>query len=740
MQRYSISFVDAAVSNLTSATDAVVAGSKHMIDPRTIILPNSAATDNLRSSNLLQVASANKLTAEPHENVSYLNTPMDPVSLIHPVYRRWYGNVTKKTPAGNCDPMNISSQPVSAVHSVRFSLLPSSLVRAMSVTEIVSSQYTGAGTLADLRMGPAANMSQRIQCQTCGLNYSSCPSHCGHMNIPATINHMYASFVTHVMNCVCLACHRVLVLPGYAFLKLGIQNLRKPVEERNAVNGVLRQCNGIVQKIKHCPRCLHPRHFHFRAIHDEVRIFPINRNASDVTTESCPIDHVYHQPTNKTSGRVRKNAINIIATAKQAVGGSLSNLVSGSFVLCVLQQIPISDFSLLGIDGVNNHPIGTVFSAFPVLTSTMRPSECMPLPRSAGLGGMRAQLEDDEPPEEDAGEDEVHESTMDAVEECPLDDDAGIRITEMDMLDQTTLIQDATTMDDGLMFTIDDEDEDETAAKRFRTAEFGDAQLAVGVVELLNTMEEARAPVLQLSVQQKKKTDASKRQQQQRYHAATAAMAAAYRILRCFCVCITKTHVRQTRGLSTVAGWEEPTPRCMRSIVTAAPNDCAGHLSHDGCECTPHVSQLPEKPLFSKNCGIVKRSSRTSSLSGIHAKLLATSSATYTATDRFFGFPHLSNHSCNALLPHTSRQSGQFCVPCGTSKSFLQSSRASSTKTRSSTYSSILRERLMRWTHMNATNFIHPLFAESRDCGQLLQKNCPSVVFEFPVVPLYPLS
>lgn len=102
----------------------------------------------------------------------------------------------------------------SEVTETRFGFYSDAEIRNLSVVRITSGVTEDAlghlmpGSLYDPRMGP---MTQRSpHCETCGLAYSNCPGHCGHVELCVNVYQplMFGSLFD-VLKSKCLYCHRL---------------------------------------------------------------------------------------------------------------------------------------------------------------------------------------------------------------------------------------------------------------------------------------------------------------------------------------------------------------------------------------------------------------------------------------------------------------------------------------------------------------------------------------------------
>lgn len=138
-----------------------------------------------------------------------------------------------------------------------------------------------------------------------------------------------------------------------------------------------------------------------------------------------PVSEPEALPCHASSGKVRKSAANAIATVKAARDNVKGDEVGGHFLLYLLYNVPLDDFSSLGIDARLNHPVNMVFTAYPVLPPAVRPSAHMPTTKS--VGNTEAEGSDDVP-------DDV------AAEDAPQEDDVDVEVgflpTDQDVVEE----------------------------------------------------------------------------------------------------------------------------------------------------------------------------------------------------------------------------------------------------------------------------------------------------------------
>ncbi|CAG9462668.1 unnamed protein product [Pedinophyceae sp. YPF-701] len=102
---------------------------------------------------------------------------------------------------------------VQRAQDARFSLFSEDEVRKLSVLRVTnptafdSQNNPTAGGLYDKRLGP---IDSSAQCGTCGLGFSSCPGHYGHIDLPVPTYHPLLIGALHkLLRCTCLHCCRL---------------------------------------------------------------------------------------------------------------------------------------------------------------------------------------------------------------------------------------------------------------------------------------------------------------------------------------------------------------------------------------------------------------------------------------------------------------------------------------------------------------------------------------------------
>ncbi|TLN18274.1 DNA-directed RNA polymerase subunit A'/A'', partial [bacterium] len=99
--------------------------------------------------------------------------------------------------------------------SVKFGVLSPSVIRKMSVVDIVSEETydedglpISAGVM-DLRLG---TIEPRQRCRTCGNTAQNCPGHYGHIELPVPVIHVGFSKTIHqLLSATCRSCGRILL-------------------------------------------------------------------------------------------------------------------------------------------------------------------------------------------------------------------------------------------------------------------------------------------------------------------------------------------------------------------------------------------------------------------------------------------------------------------------------------------------------------------------------------------------
>ena len=115
--------------------------------------------------------------------------------------------------------------------SVGFSFYSAAEVRKISVVQVHTAEQRDAhnrplpGGLYDPAMGPT---DQYESCKTCGLDYTTCPGHLGHIELalPAYTPVLFPQLVT-LLRSTCLLCHRLKADAG----KLRIEGSDYPVKD-----------------------------------------------------------------------------------------------------------------------------------------------------------------------------------------------------------------------------------------------------------------------------------------------------------------------------------------------------------------------------------------------------------------------------------------------------------------------------------------------------------------------------
>ncbi|KAG1816995.1 hypothetical protein EV424DRAFT_1624505 [Suillus variegatus] len=108
--------------------------------------------------------------------------------------------------------MNISHSIPSTTSSISFSFLTAEDIRRISVKQILNPvllddlNRPNIGGLYD----PALGLSDRQDiCATCHLTYFTCPSHFGHIELPAPVYHpLFMVNMYNILRATCLFCHR----------------------------------------------------------------------------------------------------------------------------------------------------------------------------------------------------------------------------------------------------------------------------------------------------------------------------------------------------------------------------------------------------------------------------------------------------------------------------------------------------------------------------------------------------
>ncbi|KAG9317499.1 hypothetical protein JVU11DRAFT_1703 [Chiua virens] len=108
--------------------------------------------------------------------------------------------------------MNVAVSVPTTVSSISFSFLSTADIRRISVKQIVNPDLfnelnkPNAGGLYDPALGPC---DRQDICATCHLNYSTCPGHYGHIELPSPVYHpLFMANMYSVLRGTCLFCHR----------------------------------------------------------------------------------------------------------------------------------------------------------------------------------------------------------------------------------------------------------------------------------------------------------------------------------------------------------------------------------------------------------------------------------------------------------------------------------------------------------------------------------------------------
>jgi DNA-directed RNA polymerase beta' subunit len=214
------------------------------------------------------------------------------------------------------------------VRGIRFVLLSGDEIRRMSVVRVTVANTTPGtlNSLSDPRMGPVYGHGG--VCQTCTLDYQSCPGHFGHVSLPVPVfNPMFIQTVAKLLNTVCIFCCRMRM--SHVWVRLN-HPLPSATAHHYATLNRLRALatTGARQTVcVHCDKLL--------------STFRLASNRLAIEYQSAPSTWI---------------------------------TIPALLVYFVLANLPDADVVLLGLDPLENHPVSMIMTNFPVIPAVCRPS------------------------------------------------------------------------------------------------------------------------------------------------------------------------------------------------------------------------------------------------------------------------------------------------------------------------------------------------------------------------------
>ena len=216
------------------------------------------------------------------------------------------------------------------IEAIQFVLLSAEEIKRMSVVQVTVATTTPgtANSLSDLRMGPLYGHGG--MCQTCSLDYQSCPGHFGHVSLPVPVyNPMFIHTVVRILNTVCIFCCRLRM--SHVWVRLN-HPLPSATVHHYAILNRLRALANTGGRQTVCVHC-----------DASLSVFRLAPNKLAIEYQSSLTPPVW------------------IATPILLVYYVLSNLLD-------------TDIGLLGLNPQQNHPVNMIMSNFPVLPAVCRPS------------------------------------------------------------------------------------------------------------------------------------------------------------------------------------------------------------------------------------------------------------------------------------------------------------------------------------------------------------------------------
>lgn len=215
------------------------------------------------------------------------------------------------------------------IAGIHFVVLSPDEIERMSVVRVCIPETTAGvpHSLSDLRMGPI--YGQTDVCQTCSMDYQSCPGHFGHIVLPMPVyNPMFIGTVVKLLNTLCVHCCRMRM--SHVWVRL-----THPAPAQQHHHATLNRLRLLSQTASRQGICVHC----CRAL-GSFRLAP-NRLA------------IEYQPTLSSTVWVTVPVV---------------------LVHHILMSVPDTDVRHLGLDPVLNHPVSMIMLYFPVLPPVARPS------------------------------------------------------------------------------------------------------------------------------------------------------------------------------------------------------------------------------------------------------------------------------------------------------------------------------------------------------------------------------
>ena len=210
------------------------------------------------------------------------------------------------------------------ISSITFGIYSAEEIIKMSVCKVDIAKKSGYGSVYDERMGTCDSAKL---CETCNETVDVCPGHFGHIEFHEPILHpLYYKRIVSFLNCVCLKCHRLLILKDQIYLC----GLNKYKGESRFVK--------IQEKLKKVDMCCHDN-------------CGVDQPKCKFSPTDCTIMKVYEDKD--------KSKTSIVLTTEE--------------IKTIFENIPLEDVELMGFDPDNVHPRTLILSAIPVLPICARP-------------------------------------------------------------------------------------------------------------------------------------------------------------------------------------------------------------------------------------------------------------------------------------------------------------------------------------------------------------------------------